>query len=123
VRQKARHAPILAMTIGPHLPSTIPRSDEAKRVGGGGIAKNFGVVGWINSVQTAWHYRPALATAVIAIACRRRSGAQNAQGGGDCRRDESHLSTDGGFLLLPHATRMESMALCPRRKRILGPKK
>src|SRR5216684_4353760 len=92
----------LAMTIGPHLPSAIPRSDETICVGGGGVAKNIGVVSRINSVQAAWHHRPvAIVIAVFAITSRRRSGAEDAQGGGNCKPDESHLSTHGGFLLLP----------------------
>jgi hypothetical protein len=44
------------------------------------------------------------------------SSAESAQDGGDGKRDESHLSTHGGFLLLPDATRIESMAVSPNGK-------
>jgi hypothetical protein len=70
---------------------------------------------WINPAQAApHHHRPAALAAIAHIAHiilrDRRSGAENAQGGGNCKRDESHLSTHGGFLLLPDATRIESRA-------------
>src|SRR5580704_2860651 len=101
------------MTIGFHLPSAIRRPDEAINcVGGGGVAKNIGMVRRINSVQATRPHRPALATALVAAIIRsRRSSAKDAQGrGGDYKRDESLLFTHGGFLLLPDATRCESMA-------------
>jgi hypothetical protein len=78
--------------------------------GEGRIAKNTGVVNRINSVQAARDNIPTLAATVAAIARSRGSGAEDAQGGGDCKCDESHLSTHGGFLLLPDATRIESRA-------------
>jgi hypothetical protein len=93
------------MTIWPHLPSAIPRSDEAICCCGGRVAKNFGVKNRINSVQAARHHRPALATALVAAIIRsRRNSAEDAQGrGGDHKRDESLVSNHGGFLLLPDA--------------------
>jgi hypothetical protein len=97
---------ILAMTIGPHVPRAIPRSDETIWRGDGGIAENLGVDCWINSTQVApHHHRPAaIAAAIAAITTPvivhrdRRSVAEKAQGGGDSKRDESLLSTHGNFL-------------------------
>jgi hypothetical protein len=110
------------MTIWPHLPSAIPRSDEAICCCSGRVAKNFGVKSRINSVQAAWHHRPvAIATAVAIRPSRRRSGAENAQGGGDRKRDESLPSTHGDFLLLSEATRIESRAHCePGKDRLVN---
>jgi hypothetical protein len=76
--------------------------------GEGRIAKNTGVVSRIDSVQAARDHARLAATVAIRPS-RRRSGAENAQGG-DCNRDESQLSTHGGFLLLPDVARCESMA-------------
>jgi hypothetical protein len=87
------------MTVGHHLPSAAPRSHEAIWGGGCGIAKDFWVMDRINSFQAARYHKPALAAAVAAITRSRRSHAENAQGGGDCKSDESLLSTHGGFLL------------------------
>jgi hypothetical protein len=104
--------PTLATTVGSHLPNAIPRSDEAICVGRGGIAENFGVINRINSGQTARDHRPGLAASTVAIRpSRRRSSAEKAQGGGDCKCDESHLSTHGGFFLLPtrHGSDLWSM--------------
>jgi hypothetical protein len=111
-----------AMTIWPHLPTAIPRSDEAKCCCGGRVAKNFGVKSRINSVQAAWHHRPvAVATAVAIRPSRRRSDAENAQGGSDHKRDESLPPTHGDFLLLPEATRIESRTHCePRKDRLVS---
>jgi hypothetical protein len=71
---------------------------------------------WINSTQVApHHHRPAALVAIASIVAittpattvhrDRRSAAEKAQSGGDCKRDESLLSTHGGFLLVPDATR------------------
>jgi hypothetical protein len=91
------------MTVGHHLPSTIPRFDETIFSGGdGGIAENLGMMGRINSGQAARSHGPtpfvAAVGAVLIPDCR--SGAENAQGGGDCKRDESLLSTHGSSLHL-----------------------
>src|ERR1700674_5699229 len=57
------------------------------------------MVSGINSIQAARHHEPfAFATAVAAISRHRRSGAEDAQGGGDCKRDESFLSTHSDLL-------------------------
>jgi hypothetical protein len=103
--------PTSAMTVGHHLPSAIPRSDEAKCVGGSRVAKNIGVMNRIDSDQTAPDHRPGLAAASVAIrtGCR-RSSAENACGGGDGKRDENLLSTHGGSSCNPDAARIESMA-------------
>src|ERR1700680_1245789 len=105
------------MTVGHHLPSAIPRSDEAKCVGAGRIAKDIGVINRINSDQTARDHIPTLAATVAIRPSRRRSGAENAQGGGDCKCDESHLSTHGGSSCYPDAARIESRAPPHVRKR------
>jgi hypothetical protein len=76
-----------------------PLDETVTVFGEGRIAKNSGVVNRINSVQVAWHHTRYAATVAIRPS-RGRSGAENAQGGGDCKRDESHLATHG-FLLLP----------------------
>src|SRR5258708_958096 len=89
-----------ATTVGSHLPGATPRSDEAKCVCGGRIAENIRVVGRIDSYQAARDHIPTVAVAAVAISCRRRSGAENAQGGGDCKRDESLVSDHGGLLLI-----------------------
>ena len=68
--------------------------------GEGRIAKNTGVVDRINSVQAARDHA-RLAATVAAITRSRGSGAEDAEGGDSCKRDESHFSTHGGFLLLP----------------------
>jgi hypothetical protein len=83
----------LAMTIGLHVPSAIPRSDKTICPGDGGITKNFGVINRINSVQAAWYHKPAALARVIA-AGRPSSGrdAENSRGGDDSKRDESVLS-------------------------------
>jgi hypothetical protein len=69
---------------------------------------------WINSTQVAPHHHRPAAIAVIAaihiIPRDRRSAAEKAQGGGDCKCDESLVSIHGGFLVLPDATRIESRA-------------
>jgi hypothetical protein len=84
--------------------------------GEGRIAKNTGVVDRINSVQVARNHT-RLAAAVAIRPSRRRSGAENPQGGGGaCKRDENLPSTHGGFLLLPEATRIESRADRPSGK-------
>jgi hypothetical protein len=69
---------------------------------------------WINSTQVApHHHRPAAIAAIAAIDAittpviattvhrDRRSAAEKAQGGGDCKRDESLLSIHGSFLRYP----------------------
>jgi hypothetical protein len=77
----------------------VPPLDETIiSFGEGRIAKNTGVVDRINAVQAARDHT-RLAAAVAIRPSRRRSGAENAQGGGDCKRDESLPSIHGGFLL------------------------
>jgi hypothetical protein len=74
--------------------------DETVTVSGEGrIAENSGVVNRINSVQAAWDHTRYAATVAIRPS-QGRSGAENEQGGGDCKRYESHLSTHGFLLLL-----------------------
>jgi hypothetical protein len=91
------------VTVRLYVPSALPRFDESIFSGGdGGIAENLGMVSGIDTVQAARSYRPAAFSALVHVilACDRRSGAENAECGDDCKRDESHLSTHG-FLLLP----------------------
>jgi hypothetical protein len=91
------------MTVGFYVPRAIPPFDETIFSGGDcGIAENLGMVSRINSVQATRSYRPAAFSALVHVilACDRRSGAENAECGDDCKRYESHLSTHG-FLLLP----------------------
>jgi len=87
----------LAMAIGSHVPNAIPRFDESKISGGdSGIAKNLGVVSWIDSVEAARCHRPAALTAPVDVILRvRRCGAENAQRSGDCKRDEGLVSNHG----------------------------
>jgi hypothetical protein len=86
-------------TVWYHVPNMVPPFDETIiGFGEGWIAKNTRVVNRINSVQAARH-DTRLAAAVAIRTNRRRSAAENAQGG-DCKRHESHLFTHG-FLLLP----------------------
>jgi hypothetical protein len=66
-----------------------PRLDETIMLfGEGRIAKNPGVVDRINSVQAARDHTRFAATVAIRPS-RGRSGAEYAQGGGDCKCDES----------------------------------
>jgi hypothetical protein len=85
----------------------VPPLDETiMGLGEGRIAKNPGVVNRIDSVQAARdHTRSAFTVAIAIRPSRGRSGAENAEGGGDCKRDESHPSTHG-FLRYPDATRI-----------------
>jgi len=64
------------------------------------------MVNRIYSVQATRSYKPAAVSALVHVflAGERRSGAKNAQGGGDCNRDESPVSIHDGFLPLPDAT-------------------
>jgi hypothetical protein len=66
----------------------------------GRIAKNTGVINRIYSVQVARDHARLAATVAIRPS-RRRSGAETAQRGGDCKRDESLLCTHGSFLRNP----------------------
>jgi hypothetical protein len=77
----------------------VPPWDEAITGSGEGwIAKNTWVVSRIDSIQAAPdHIR--LAAAVAIRPSRRRSGAGKAQGDGDCKHDESPLSTHGSLFL------------------------
>src|SRR5580704_7789011 len=95
---------VSAMTVGHHLPSAIPRFHETILSGGdGGIAENLGMMCRIDPGQVARSHGPtpiiAAVGAIFIPGCR--SGAENAQGGGDCNHDESLVSIHGGFLLLP----------------------
>jgi hypothetical protein len=94
------------------MPSAVPCLDESINCSGeGGIAKNAGMINRIDSVQAARLHKPAALARVFA-AGRPSSGrdAENSWGGDDSKRDESHLSTHGGFLPLPDATRCECRA-------------
>jgi hypothetical protein len=95
--------PKLAIAIGPHLPTAIPPSDEAKSVGGSRIAKNIGVIGRIDPGETARDHIPTLpAAAAVVVRCGCRTGdAENAHGGCDCNHDESLVSNHGDLLLDP----------------------
>jgi hypothetical protein len=65
----------------------------------------------INSVQATRSHRPAALAAIVDVIPReRRSSAEKAQGGGDCKCDKSLLSTHGGSSCDPDAARIESMA-------------
>jgi hypothetical protein len=68
------------------------------------------MTGRIHSVQTARHHgtTPIVAAVGAILIPNCRSSAENAQGGGDCKRDEGHLSNHDGFLLSPDATWIES---------------
>src|SRR5260370_25640991 len=90
-----------------HVPSMVPPLDETIiGFGEGRIAKNTGVVNRINSVQAARdHIR--LAATVAIRPDRRRSGAENAQGG-DCKCNENFLSIHGD--LLPFVCRVDCAA-------------
>jgi hypothetical protein len=80
------------------VPSTVSPLDETIiGFGEGRIAKNTGVVNRIDAVQAARDHTRVAATVAIRPN-RRRSGAENAQGDGNCD-DESLPSTHGGFLL------------------------
>lgn len=73
--------------------------DEAITVSGEGrIAKNTRVVNWINAVQVARDHTRVAATVAVRPSCGRH-GAEHAQGGGDCKCDESRPSTHGILLL------------------------
>jgi hypothetical protein len=56
----------------------------------------------INSLQAARSHRPAAISALLRVILHRdrRSGAEKAQGGGDCKRYESLFSTHDSFLHL-----------------------
>jgi hypothetical protein len=66
-----------AYTVVYHVLGAIPRLDETILYGDGGIAKNIGVVSWINSNQAAWDHNSALAV-IIVLRPSCRSGAENA---------------------------------------------
>jgi hypothetical protein len=70
-----------------------------------------GMMDRIDPVQAAGEHIPAALARVFA-AGRSSSGryAENAQGGGDCKCDESLVSNHGGYLLLSDATPIESRA-------------
>jgi hypothetical protein len=100
------------MTVGFHVPGAIPRFDEAVFSGGdGGIAENLGMMGRINSGQVARSHAPTSIAAIGAIlmpGCS--SGAQNAQGRDDCKRQDSLIATHSRLLCYAHGT--ESKAIC-----------
>jgi hypothetical protein len=89
------------MTVGFYVPSAIPRFDETIFSGGdGGIAENLGMVKRINSVQATRSYRPAAISALVHVilAGDRRSGAEDAECGDECKCDGGHISIHGGLL-------------------------
>jgi hypothetical protein len=93
---------IVNVTIGFHVPGMVRPLDKAVIGSGeGGIAENVGMIGWIDSVQAARLHKPAAMMTAIEERPSRRGGADNTQGGGDCKHDESFLSTHvaahGGF--------------------------
>ena len=113
---------IVEVAIRYDVPSAVPRPDETENCSGeGGIAENAGMINRIDSVQAARLHKPAALARVVA-AGRPSSGrdAENSWGGDDSKRDESHLSTHGGFLPFPDVTRWESMARLPTGKGGLG---
>src|SRR5580704_17137807 len=113
----------LAAAVGPHMPSAIPRSDESVCGGSCGVAKDFGVVSRINSVQAARYHRPVAVPSAVALITR--SGRGGAEDGGNCKCDDGHHSVHGGFLLLADATRIESLAArarCKDRQIAVAPK-
>jgi hypothetical protein len=59
--------------------------DETVSSGGVGIAKDIGMVGWINSIQAAWHHRPAMV-----VSLRRQSRGSSAE-------DESRRNSNLGL--------------------------
>jgi hypothetical protein len=77
-----------------------PLDETIVGFGEGRIAKNTWVENRIDSVQPARDHIRLAATVVIRPS-RRRSGAEKAQGDGDCKHDESLLSVHGDFLLGP----------------------
>jgi hypothetical protein len=84
-------------TVVLHVPRMVPALDETIiGLGDGGIAENVGVVDRINSIQAARHH---ISAALAAIGpSRRRSHAENAHSGDDCKRDENLVSTHGSLL-------------------------
>jgi hypothetical protein len=58
-----------------HVPGAVRRLDETICSGGGGIAKDLGVVNRIDSVQAAWPHRPSGTWAAFRES--RRSSAEN----------------------------------------------
>jgi hypothetical protein len=108
-----------AKTIVLHLPSAIPRSDETKLSGDGGVAENLGVMNRVNSGQAARRHIPAALVALVdVIPGDRRRDAENAQGGGDCKHDEGFLSAHGGLLVRCRSRRLQLRTLS--RLRTLG---
>jgi hypothetical protein len=88
----ARSVDRLTTPIGLHVPGSVPRLDETIFSGDRRIAKNVGMVRRINSVQAARHHKPAARAAGAVVRCSRRSDAENAQGSGEGKRDESLVS-------------------------------
>src|ERR1700730_4492036 len=84
----ARTSHRLTAPIGSYVPIAIPRLDETICGGGGGISKNIGMVRRINSVQAARHHKAASPAAAALFRRSRRSDAENAQSGGEGKRDE-----------------------------------
>jgi hypothetical protein len=80
------------------MPPTIRRSDKAEFGGSRSTAEDIRVVGRINPDQTARDHRPfSISTVAFIIlpASRRRSDAENTEGGDDCKRAERLISTHG----------------------------
>jgi hypothetical protein len=85
------------------VPSAIPRLDKTICTGDGGIAKNFGMVNRINSVQAAGYHIPAAISAVAMLGCKRRSGAENAQSSSKGKIDEGFVCDHGDLPLVGEA--------------------
>jgi hypothetical protein len=72
----------------------LPSDETIIGFGEGRIAKNTGVVNRINSVQAARDHTRLAATAITRS---RGSRAEDAQGGGNCKRDEGLVSIHGNL--------------------------
>jgi hypothetical protein len=100
------------MAIGPHVPRVIWRLEETKRLGGGGIAEDFRVVGRIDSVQAAAHHAPApILAVVVAVIPRHGGGGEDAQGADNRKPYKAVPSTHGHFLRFADATAHSSTRL------------
>src|SRR5579871_4206879 len=106
------------LTVWFHVPSMVPPLYKTIiGFGEGRIAKNTWVVNRVDSVQIARDHTRLAATVTIRPS-RRKIGAEKTQGDGDCKRDESFLSTHGSFLL---EQSFQLRSACVLRKHIARP--
>jgi hypothetical protein len=68
---------------GSHMPGTIPGLCETIGSGNGGIAKNAGMVSWIDSVQAPRHHIPSSLFRLVACQSRRSSAEHEDRGKGN----------------------------------------